>query len=132
MVNVKPGNRRDRAATGSPRSGGLVVPPRPGSPGDPASLPPVPRTGGSVQEADARERGKGPGAALLLLVLPVLCCGGPLIIAALASASAVTLGVAGGGLGVVLLAAAVVWLWLRQRRRAALRCCSPAPRAWPR
>ena len=70
---------------------------------------------------------KGPGAALLLLVLPVLCCGGPAIFAALAAASAATLGAVGGVIGGVLLAVAV-GLFVRHRRRAA--CCAPAQKAW--
>lgn len=70
---------------------------------------------------------KGPGAALLVLVLPVLCCGGPAIVAALAAASAATLGLVGGIIGAVLLAVAI-GLFMRHRRRAA--CCAPAQEAW--
>ena len=79
--------------------------------------------------AQAPAEKKGPGAALLLLVLPVLCCGGPAIFAALAAASAATLGAVGGIIGAVLLAVAI-GLFVRHRRRAA--CCAPAPaqKAW--
>jgi len=70
---------------------------------------------------------KGPGPALLLLVLPVLCCGGPAIVATLAAASAATLGVVGGIVGAVLLAVAI-GLFVRHRRRGA--CCAPAQKAW--
>lgn len=71
---------------------------------------------------------KGPGAALLLLVLPILCCGGPAIFAALAAASAATLGVVGGVISAVLLAVAL-GLFVRHRRRTA--CCAPVQKAWP-
>ena len=40
-----------------------------------------------------------PGAGLLFLLAPLLCCGGPLIIALLATASAATLGTVGAVLG---------------------------------
>ena len=70
---------------------------------------------------------KGPGAAFLLLLLPVLCCGGPAIFAALAAASAATLGAVGGIIGAVLLAVAL-GLFVRHRRRAV--CCAPAEKAW--
>jgi hypothetical protein len=70
---------------------------------------------------------KGPGASLLLLVLPVLCCGGPAVVAALAAASAATLGVVGGIVGSVLLAVAI-GLIVRHRRRGA--CDAPAQKAW--
>ena len=86
-----------------------------------------PRTGAGPG-ARAPEGRKGPGAALLLLVLPVLCCGGPLIFAALAAAGAATLGVVGGVIGAVLLAVAV-GLFMRHRHRAAA-CCAPTAKAW--
>ena len=70
---------------------------------------------------------KGPGATLLLLALPVLCCGGPAIFAALAAASAATLGVVGGIIGAILLAVAL-GLFMRHRRRGA--CCVPPQKAW--
>jgi hypothetical protein len=79
----------------------------------------------ALAEKPAEKR--GPGAALLLLALPVLCCGGPAIFAALAAASAATLGVVGGVFGAVLLPIAL-GLWVRHRRRAA--CCAPAQKAW--
>ena len=86
-----------------------------------------PRAGGSPHgelspRAQAPAEKKGPGAALLLLVLPVLCCGGPAIFAALAAASAATLGMVGGVIGAVLLAVAL-GLFVRHRRRGA--CCAP-------
>lgn len=72
---------------------------------------------------------KGPGVALLLLLLPVLCCGGPAIFAALAAASAATLGAVGAvvGAGFLALGLGVV---LRHRRHA-LSCCTPAAGARP-
>jgi hypothetical protein len=58
----------------------------------------------------------------LLFALPLLCCGGPALFAALAAASAATLGAAGGIVGVVLLAVAT-GLVVRHRSRG--RCCAP-------
>jgi len=78
-------------------------------------------------DTHARAEKKGPGAVLLLLVLPVLCCGGPAIVAALAAASVATLGLVGGIVGAVLLAVAI-GLFVRHRRRGA--CCIPAQEAW--
>jgi len=70
---------------------------------------------------------KGPGASLLLLLVPLLCCGGPAIVAALAAASAATLGAVGAVVGAVLLAVAI-GLFVRRRRRGV--CCAPAQKAW--
>lgn len=66
---------------------------------------------------------KGLGPGLALLALPVLCCGGPAIVAALGAASAATLGVVGSVLGGVLVAVAIA-LWARHHHRAAF--CPPA------
>ncbi|SRR5579875_2328449 len=83
--------------------------------------------GGRRPGPQASAEKKGPGATLWLLALPVLCCGGPAIFAALAAASAATLGVVGGIIGAILLAVGV-GLFLRHRRRAA--CCVPAQQTW--
>lgn len=72
---------------------------------------------------------RGPGAAILLVLAPLLCCGGPLILAGLATASAATLGTIGAVVGVVLVAAAVL-VWVRRRHRAEAACCPPASGAW--
>jgi hypothetical protein len=64
---------------------------------------------------------KGLGPTLALLILPILCCGGPAIVATLAAVSAVTLGVAGGLLGAALLMVAGA-LWRRHRPRSGA-CC---------
>ena len=83
---------------------------------------------GAGPGARAPEERKG-GAALFLLAIPmVLCCGGPLIFAALAAASAATLGVVGGVIGAVLLAVGL-GLFVRHCRRAAA-CCAPGEKAW--
>lgn len=66
----------------------------------------------------ATREGRGP--SVWFLAVPVLCCSGPAIFAALAAASAVTLGVVGGVTGAALLVAAL-GLFLQHRRRAA--CC---------
>lgn len=76
------------------------------------------------------EEKRGPGMSLLLLLLPVACCGGPFIIAALAAAGAATLGVAGGIVGAIVVAVAV-GLWIRHWRRAAA-CCPPQATGWRR
>jgi hypothetical protein len=73
------------------------------------------------------EERNGPRAGLLLLALPVLCCGGPAIVAGLAAASAVTLGVVGGVLGTVLAAVALGW-WMHRRRASS--CCGTASEGW--
>jgi len=65
-------------------------------------------------------RGLGPGLAVL--ALPVLCCGGPLVVAALGAASAATLGVVGGVVGGALAVVAVA-LWVRHQQRATF--CAP-------
>lgn len=87
--------------------------------GERAHGEPSPRTHSPVEE-------KGPGAALLLLALPVLCCGGPAVVAALATAGVATRGVVGGMIGAVLLAVAF-GLFLRRRRHRA--CCATAQKA---
>jgi hypothetical protein len=94
---------------GSPSAGG-----RP--PGGPSSHPQRP----SHTQRPAET--KGPGAVVLLFALPLLCCGGPALFAALAAASAATLGAVGGIVGVVLLAVAT-GLVVRHRSRG--RCCAP-------
>lgn len=99
------------------------------TPPAPSSDPPVPRIGAGPDSGSRQpEERKGPRAGLLLLVLPVLCCGGPAIVAGLAAASAVTLGVLGGVLGAVLTAAALGW-WMHRRRRASA-CCGTASDRW--
>ena len=92
------------------------------------NLPAGARADGALSpRTQALAEKKGPGAALLLLGLPVLCCGGPAIFAALAAASAAILGAVGGIIGAVLLAVAI-GLFVSHRRRAA--CCAPAEKAW--
>jgi hypothetical protein len=86
-----------------------------------------PRTRGTnaVPVARAERERKSLGPSLALLILPILCCGGPAIVAALAAASAVTLGVVGGLLGGALLTVAGA-LWRRHRHRS-VACCDPVP-----
>ena len=73
---------------------------------------------GGGRPVGGRREGSGLGGLWLLLV-PLACCGGPLLIAALAAAGAL----AWGGIG---LAGAV--LAIRRRRRA---CRAPAEQAGP-
>ncbi len=102
-----------------------------------AKLPDAQSHGGERTQWEVSPRTRAPsekrglGAALLVVFLPLLCCGGPAIFAALAAASAATLGVVGGVVGAVFLAVAIM-LYVRHRHRVA--CCAPAPapvqKAW--
>ena len=75
--------------------------------------------------AGARER---PGlGGLWLLLVPLACCGGPLLIAALAAAGALAWGAFGLGTGVL---AAVAVLVIRRRRRSSRACCKPGMTGW--
>jgi hypothetical protein len=65
----------------------------------------------------------GPGlGGLWLLLVPLACCGGPLLIAALAAAGALAWGALGLGTGVL---AAVTVLVIRRSRRGSRACCKP-------
>lgn len=77
---------------------------------------------GSGKRPRAEQR-KGPGAAVLLLALPLLCCGGPAIVAALAAASTAVLG-AVGSVAAGFLVALAISLRSRRRRRPSA-CCAP-------
>ncbi|MGC8514490.1 MAG: hypothetical protein ACP5P1_15895 [Acidimicrobiales bacterium] len=79
-------------------------------------------TVGGPREGRLDEERRAPRARLLLLLAPLVCCGGPLILAGLATASAATLGAVGAvvGLGLVGVGAA---LWVRRRRRMESACC---------
>jgi hypothetical protein len=66
--------------------------------------------------------GERPGlGGLWLLLVPLACCGGPLLIAALAAAGALAWGALGLGAGVLVAVAALV-IGRRRRGRA---CCKP-------
>ena len=85
------------------------------------------RPGASRPGAGAGQR---PGlGGLWLLLVPLACCGGPLLIAALAAAGALAWGALGTGSGV--LAAAMV-LVIRRRRRGSRACCKPGMTGWAR
>jgi len=71
------------------------------------------RPGASRPGAGASQR---PGLGGLWLLVPLACCGGPLLIAALAAAGALAWGALGLGTGV--LAAAAVLVIRRSRRRS--------------
>lgn len=110
--------------------------PRTGS--SPSARPQIQRPGTGIAStprrsepgpAQAVEEKRGPGAAILLVLVPLLCCGGPLLLGALATAGTATLGTV-GGVAAGLIALATVGLWLRRRRRAGAACCPPASRAW--
>ncbi|HCU91251.1 MAG TPA: hypothetical protein DHU96_00195 [Actinobacteria bacterium] len=72
--------------------------------------------------------GQRPGVGgLWLLLVPVACCGGPLLIAALAAAGALAWGALGLGAGVLV---AVAVLVIRRRRRSSRACCEPGVTGW--
>jgi hypothetical protein len=80
----------------------------------------------TASRTDARD-GKRPGlGGLWLLVVPLACCSGPLLIAALAASGALAWGALGLGAGLL---AAVALLVIRHRcRRSA--CCEPDMTGW--
>jgi hypothetical protein len=84
-----------------------------------------PETGAEARSA-AGWPGAGGGrsglAGLWLLLVPLACCGGPLLIAALAAARALAWGAAGLGAGVL---AAVTVLVIRRSRRGSRACREP-------
>jgi len=97
---------------------------------------PEPMSVGQSERAGLRPQGhldddrrSGFGWIMLAFALPMLlCCGGPLIVAALAAASAATLGAVGGVIGAVLLAIAVAW-WVHRRHRGGT-CCPIPTQTW--
>lgn len=76
----------------------------------------------SGQQSEQPQGGTGAWAGLLFL-LPVLCCGGPFIIAVLAAASALARGLVIGALVAVIGSIAVIVL--RRRSRSKGTCCEP-------
>jgi hypothetical protein len=88
------------------------------------------RSGGrlatSGTDAGDRER---PGLGGLWLLVPLACCGGPLLIAALAAAGALAWGALGLGTGVL---AAVAVLVIRRSRRSSRACAKPGTTVWGR
>jgi hypothetical protein len=83
-----------------------------------------PGAAGEGRPAAARPGGGDrPGlSGLWLLLVPLACCGGPLLIAALAAAGALAWGAAGLGTGVL---AAVTVLVIRRSRRGSRACGKP-------
>lgn len=73
--------------------------------------------------------GQRPGLGVLWLLVPLACCGGPLLIAALAAAGALAWGALGLGIGVL---AAVTVLVIGRRRRSGRACCKPGMTVWAR
>ncbi|MGC8466082.1 MAG: hypothetical protein ACP5O0_09175, partial [Acidimicrobiales bacterium] len=65
--------------------------------------------------------------AYLLLLVPMVCCGGPVIFAALAATSVVILGAVGAIVGVTILAIVLV-LSAQSRRRTRWRQLTPTGR----
>lgn len=84
------------------------------------------QTGGAGRPGASRPgtwAGQRPGlGGLWLLLVPLACCGGPLLIAALAAAGALAWGVLGLGAGLL---AAVTVLVIRHRRRRSRPCRKP-------
>ncbi len=67
------------------------------------------------------DAGAKPGGAAWMLLLPLLCCGGPLVLAAAVSAGALGWGALGAGIAVLIAAGLLIV------RRRAVRSCSAAP-----
>lgn len=88
---------------------------------DPGRVSRLSRRPASARSSQQR---RGPGAAILLVFVPLLCCGGPLVLGVLATASAAILGTIGGIVG-TLMAAVAVAVWVRHRRRRGTVCCPP-------
>lgn len=85
------------------------------------------RLAASRTEAVAGER---PGlGGLGLLLVPLACCGGPLLIAALAAGGALAWGALGLGIGVL---AAVTVLVIGRRRRSSPACGKHGMTGWAR
>src|SRR5712691_4635785 len=82
------------------------------------------RSGGrlAASRTGAGDRERSGLGGLWLLLIPLACCGGPLLIAALAAAGALAWGAAGLGTGVL---AAVTVLVIRRSRRGSRACCKP-------
>ena len=89
------------------------------------------QTGGEGRPGASRPgagAGQRPGLrGLWLLLVPLACCGGPLLIAALAAAGALAWGAVGLGTGVL---AAVAVLVIRRRRRSSRACRQPGMTGW--
>ena len=83
-----------------------------------AGSSPLSRYGSNRGEDSPAPQPKGSWSFLLLL-LPVLCCGGPVIVLGLAAAGTIALGITAG---VVVALAAVATLIIVRRRRAS-NCC---------
>lgn len=75
-------------------------------------------------DRQSRQSRGGNGAwAGLLFLIPVLCCGGPFIVAALATAGAVARGLAVGLLVAVVAGVVIFVIFKRPRERGS--CCAP-------
>src|SRR6266571_456470 len=81
------------------------------------------RSGGrlAASRTGAGDRERSGRGGLWLLLVPLACCGGPLLIAALAAAGALAWGALGLGAGVLVAVAALVI----HRRRRGRACCEP-------
>jgi hypothetical protein len=102
-----------RASFGAPHGSAPASDARPGQSGG---------RGPAREDADA---GAKPSSAAWMLLLPLLCCGGPLVLAAAASAGALGWGALGAGIAVLIAAGLLIV------RRRAVRSCSAAPgQAW--
>lgn len=92
-----------------------------GSSTDPASVLPADPGSSAVAGPVPHTDRKGIG---WLMLLPIACCGGPLLIAAVAATGTAAWGGLGAGVAIALALTLVV---LARRRRAAA-CCAPAAR----
>jgi hypothetical protein len=81
----------------------------------------------AASRTDTGTGGRSGLGGLWLLLVPLACCGGPLLIAALAAAGVLAWGALGTGAGVL---AAVAVLVIRRRRRSSRACCKPGMTGW--
>lgn len=104
----------------------IVMPPPLTGPFRPDGSSPLERTRTDASPSWARttiEDGRGRKLSFLWILAPLLCCGGPFLVAGLAAVSATTLGTVGGLIALLLLAAGA-GIWIRNRRRNTA-CCPP-------
>ncbi len=85
---------------------------------------------GSARELRHASESRGSCGAYLLLAVPLICCGGPLVIALVAAAGTAFIGALGGAVTLIVGAGAFL-LWRRRRTaREVAQCCPPGGGDW--
>ena len=109
----------------------LMGPGSSATPGEGAESPLIPAhqiedpSEGLQGPAGRDQERRSPWTPYLVLALPVLCCGGPLLVVAAATVGATVLGVAAGALVLVGGAAGLVVLRSRRASHGMPDCCAP-------